>query len=225
MGRIWPTYGSFVLVRKMLPMAVILLSFLTKAVLRHGVNILALDSPLGEPSTASSLTSPLSSSASNLLCRDTWGSWEGRQGQFACNTKLGPVSPPLHVLNPLPLLHGGRAGDPPLFRMYHPFAFLAGMAESYPSSLSGSTKSKEQQWRTQEHRQSSCLSSRLEEWGGKELTWIKKINKWLKESCCEWQGRFRYLCHGTNFVKSWHLILWKSCGSSSWRREDSKKTL
>lgn len=92
----------------------LLLSSSVTAVLWCGVNHLTLGNLLDGPSITSSLTSPLSSRASNLVCRGTWELRQIGMG-FACNAELGPVSLPPHLINPFPLPNGGRVGYPTLF--------------------------------------------------------------------------------------------------------------
>ena len=55
-------------------------SFLVEAVLRCGVDCFTLDNLAGRPPTASSLTSPSGSKASNLLCKGTWETEVGQDG-------------------------------------------------------------------------------------------------------------------------------------------------
>ena len=129
-------------------MTIILLSFLVKAVLRHGVSHLILDNLLGGPATSSQITSwvdlpphphsPLPQDAESQtyyvgILRELRQVGMG----FACDTKLGPVSTPPHFLNPLPFTDHARSEDPPLFGWQHSGALLAGefVISSSPKSF------------------------------------------------------------------------------------------
>lgn len=128
----WPTRPS-VLLRRKSPMTITLF-FLAEAVLRHGVSCFTLDNLLGGPSTASPLPSPSSFRASNLLCRVTWDTEVGRDRVCLwCQAGTSFHSSP--SLRSPSSTNGGRAGGPPLFRMYHPSASLAGIAGSWSTSL------------------------------------------------------------------------------------------
>lgn len=103
---IWNTVSQVWLMYVWRPQkGIVLISFLVEAVLRRGVDLLALGNLLGELSTTFSLTCPLSSRTSNLLHK---GIWEGEGRVFSCNAKQGPASIPPHLIGPLPWWWQGR---------------------------------------------------------------------------------------------------------------------
>lgn len=87
---------------------------------------------MGGPPTTSSLTSPASSRASNLLHRNTWGTELGWELPVTPNWDLFPLLP----LNCLPLLDDSRARSPPLFGRCHPCVFLTRSAQLLHQSIS-----------------------------------------------------------------------------------------
>lgn len=126
--------GPSVPLRRELPTTITLLSFLVEAVLRCGVNFLALGNLLGGLSNTSSPTSLSSSKASNVLCKCAWEGKAGRE-RGSLRHRAGTRSHSSSSPRSLPLPDSDRAGGPPLAGVSHPGAFLSGLAGSCSTSL------------------------------------------------------------------------------------------
>lgn len=115
-------------------MTIILLSFLVEELLKRGVNFFALDSFLCGFCPTSSSPCPLSSRASSLLCKWTWGGGMGRKGAHLWHwARTCFHSSPFLRSPPSAQQLQGRASS--VFWVCDPGVFLSGMAGSDFTSL------------------------------------------------------------------------------------------